>query len=263
MDRFSPLLPLVFGHRGASKHAPENTLAAFRLALESHADGIEFDLHLSRDGQVVVMHDGQVDRTTHGSGHLARLSLEEIQRLDAGSWFGPSFAHERVPTLEQVFREFGSQLLYDLEIKNFSAPTNGLERKVIALIRRFGLEKRVLISSFNPQAIRIFRRELPEAPAMLLLIGGWAGKAEFALVGRRASPDMIGFYYREWERQSLQVCDGRKIMVWGPETGPEVIQMAQRGVNGIIVDDPGMARLALTAGMGENDLRKDKNRFVG
>lgn len=260
MDRFSFLKPLVFGHRGASKHAPENTLGAFRLAMETGADGVEMDLQLSRDGQVVVMHDGRVDRTTNGSGRLSDLTLEEIRRLDAGSWFGPAFSAEKVPALEGVFQKLGNKPIYDLEIKNFRTPNNGLERKVIDLIRRFGLESRVMLSSFNPQSIRIFRRELPEAPAMLLLLGGLAGITEFQLIGRWASPELIGLNYQDLNGRSHPSCDGRRIMVWGPDNQPAVRRMLTRGVDGIIVDDPGMAHAVLADSFhGENRPEKDKN----
>lgn len=245
MNLFPFPKPLVLGHRGASKVAPENTITAFRLALESGADGIELDAHLTRDGSVVVIHDGQVGRTTNGRGRLADLTLAEIQRLDAGSWFGPAYSKEKVPSLAQVFQELGGSPVYDLEIKNLDAPGNGLERKVIALVRQFGLEKRVLISSFNPLAVRIFRRELPEAPAMLLLLGGAAGQAELNLIGRWASPEMIGLFHRDLSEGAIQRMGNRNVLVWGPSNSQEVRRAVESGAVGIIVDDPAMARKAL------------------
>jgi glycerophosphoryl diester phosphodiesterase len=235
----------VLGHRGASKHAPVNTVAAFRLALESGADGIELDANLTRDGDVVVMHDGQIGRTTNGCGRLADLTLAEIQRLDAGSWFGPTFSKEKAPSLAQVFQALGGRPVYDLEIKNLDAPGNGLERKVIALVRQFNLEKSVLISSFNPLAVRIFRRELPEAPAMLLLMGGAAGLTELNLIGRWASPGMIGLFHRDLSERLIHRIGSLNVLVWGPSNSQEVCLAVEYGAVGIIVDDPGMARKAL------------------
>jgi len=96
--------PLVIGHRGASAHAPENTLAAFKLAIDHRADAIEFDVSLSSDNQVMVIHDGSVNRTTNGKGKVAHLSLMgEMQKLDAGSKFSEKFAGEKIPTLINVF----------------------------------------------------------------------------------------------------------------------------------------------------------------
>lgn len=93
--------PLVVAHRGLLRHAPENTLASFRACLELRL-GFEFDVQATKDGQLVCIHDGTVDRTTNGTGRVADLTLAEIRRLDAGSWFDPRFAGERVPTMEEV-----------------------------------------------------------------------------------------------------------------------------------------------------------------
>ncbi|NMC78815.1 MAG: glycerophosphodiester phosphodiesterase, partial [Chloroflexi bacterium] len=94
-----PAHPMLFAHRGASADAPENTLAAFRLAVDENADGIELDAKLSADGQVVVIHDQSVDRTTDGHGRVGQLTLAQLKELDAGSSFSPGFAGERIPTL--------------------------------------------------------------------------------------------------------------------------------------------------------------------
>src|SRR6056297_841327 len=96
----------IWAHRGASAVAPENTLAAFTAALQAGADGIELDVHLTRDGVPVVMHDETVDRTTNGSGRIRDLSHAEIDDLDAGSWFGPRWRGEKIPTLEKVLVAF-------------------------------------------------------------------------------------------------------------------------------------------------------------
>ena len=184
--------PLVLGHRGASAHAPENTLAAFRLALEQGADGIELDARLTRDREVMVLHDAGVERVSGGAGQMSELTRAEIQRLDTGSRFGPAFSGERIPALEEVFTTFGDRPVYEIEIKNFSSPGDGLEGKVLGLILRFGLQQRVLITSFNPLAVRFFRRELPQAPAGLLLLAGWAGRLEETLLLGWTSGNLIG-----------------------------------------------------------------------
>src|SRR5512137_910870 len=89
--------PLILAHRGASRRAPENTMAAFRLAVQVGADGVELDVQLSRDGEVVVMHDGRVDRTSDGHGRVRDLTLAELRAFDAGRWVAPEFAGERIP----------------------------------------------------------------------------------------------------------------------------------------------------------------------
>src|SRR5512143_199880 len=103
--------PLILAHRGASRRAPENTMAAFRLAAELGADGVELDVQLSKDGEVVVMHDSRVDRTTDGHGRIRDLPLAELRALDAGGWYAPEFAGERIPTLAEVLHELGPRLV--------------------------------------------------------------------------------------------------------------------------------------------------------
>ncbi len=97
--------PILFAHRGACSHAPENTLASFRRALKDGAEAIELDVKLTSDGKVIVLHDQTVDRTTNGHGDVRTMSLAEVQQLDAGSCFSPEFTGEPIPTLEQVFSE--------------------------------------------------------------------------------------------------------------------------------------------------------------
>lgn len=148
--------PLVCGHRGASGHAPENTLVAFREALEAGADWIEFDVQLSADGEIIVLHDDTLQRTTdlQQARRPVEFSLAELKKLDAGSWFGPGFAGERIPTLDEVLEEFRGQLGLNIEIKSqmgFEAD-NGIEQKVAqALVRHnlFDIEQ-VIVSSFDP-----------------------------------------------------------------------------------------------------------------
>jgi len=109
--------PLNVGHRGAMASAPQNTLAAFRKAIEFGADGVELDVHLSKDGAVVVMHDFFVDRATDGTGRVAQKTLAELKALDAGIKFSPQFAGERVPTLSEVFDVLEGKLLVNVELK--------------------------------------------------------------------------------------------------------------------------------------------------
>jgi glycerophosphoryl diester phosphodiesterase len=145
---------IIIGHRGASGHAPEHTFASYDRALEIGVDYIEQDLQMTRDGVLVVMHDPTLDRTTSGSGAVIEYSLEDVQRLDAGSWFDAAFASERVPTLRQVFERYGMAANYYIETKNpDEAP--GMEEALLALIDEFGLRAgaverwQVLIQSFS------------------------------------------------------------------------------------------------------------------
>jgi glycerophosphoryl diester phosphodiesterase len=171
-----PLHLSLQAHRGAAGLAPENTLAAFRLALELGVDGTELDLQTSKDGLVVVIHDESVDRTTDGRGRIGDLTLEEIKRLDAGSKFAPAFRGERIPTLRELIdlvRASGNEnFRLNLEIK-FGDGREGepadLEERVLAVLRETGFQDRVITQSFfHPSAAKM-KRLAPAIPAGLLV----------------------------------------------------------------------------------------------
>jgi glycerophosphoryl diester phosphodiesterase len=162
-------------HRGAAGLAPENTLAAFRMAIELGADGAELDLQASKDGVVVVIHDDTVDRTTDGRGSIGDLTLAEIKRLDAGAKFASAFRNERIPTLRELIdlvKASGRERFrLNLEIK-FAEGREGqpadLEERVLAVLRETGFTDRVIVQSFyHPSAAKV-KRLVPTIPAGLL-----------------------------------------------------------------------------------------------
>lgn len=137
-----PARPLIVAHRGLLHHAPENTLAAFRACLELRL-GFEFDVERTQDGQLVCLHDDTVDRTTNGSGKVSELTLDELRRLDAGSWFAPQFAGERIPTVEEVlkllaeYRQHDVLVAVDLKAQDAAA-------EVVSLAEQQGVLHRLL-----------------------------------------------------------------------------------------------------------------------
>lgn len=148
---------LIVAHRGASRYAPENTLAAFRLALKQGTRAVECDVRLTKDDQLVVIHDATVDRTTDGSGLVSAMSLDAIRGLDAGRWFGAEFTGERVPLLEEVLRLVRGRALIQIEIKNDPTPTTGIGARVVDAIVGCGIEGDALVMSFDHEAVRIVR----------------------------------------------------------------------------------------------------------
>jgi glycerophosphoryl diester phosphodiesterase len=149
---------IIIGHRGASGHAPEHTFASYQRALEIGVDYLEQDLQMTSDGVLVVMHDPTLDRTTSCSGLVIEHSLEQVKACDAGSWFAPQFATERVPTLRELFERYGRNVNYYIETKNpEEAP--GMEEKLLELLDEFGLRARaasdwqVLIQSFSRDSL--------------------------------------------------------------------------------------------------------------
>lgn len=159
----------VVGHRGAAGHAPENTLAAFDLAFDQGAGGVELDIHLTRDGDLAVIHDFTLERTTNGQGPVAHKTMAELRALDAGSWYGPAFSGQGVPSLREVLalaKDRGGWV--NIELKAGGDLYPGIEEKTIALIHELGMGDRVVISSFDHYGILRCREIDPQiATAML------------------------------------------------------------------------------------------------
>lgn len=159
----------IVAHRGFSEIAPENTMAAFKKAQAAGADGIELDVQLTKDGEVVVIHDETVDRTTNGSGLIKEMTWAQVRKLDAGRWFSEAYAGETIPTLRQVLEWVaGTSLWVNIELKNNRFAYRGLEEKVVKEIERTGLERRVVLSSFNPLSLRHLAAYRPAMERALL-----------------------------------------------------------------------------------------------
>ena len=151
---------LVFGHRGFSQEYPENTIISFSKCAENPLiDAVELDVHLCKSGDVVVAHDFSLKRTAGIDCEIEDLTLDELKDIDVGSFKNPAFRGERVPLLRELFSAFGSRFYYDIELKVKAWDVNReLSRKVLAIIDEFGLRDRVLVSSFNPFALKAFNR---------------------------------------------------------------------------------------------------------
>lgn len=161
--------PVLIAHRGASAHAPENTMAAFNLAVSQGAPAIELDTQLSADGEVVIFHDTSLSRTTNGSGKTRQHTLEQLKLLNAGTAFGNAFPNTKIPTLEEVFSVISPKIFLNIELKNLDSPFDALPVRVAKLIHCHQAENRVLISSFNPLALSRLGKQLPSVPRGLLL----------------------------------------------------------------------------------------------
>lgn len=235
--------PLVIAHRGASFVAPENTLLAFRLAAELGADAIEIDAKLTADGHAVIHHDRTLDRTTDGSGPLSAITLEELQRLDAGSHLDRKFAGECIPTLRQVFQEIGDRLLMNIELTNYARPFNQLPEVVSRMIFEFDLMGRVLISSFNPIALIKMRRFAPEIPLGLLVMD--TEPVWLISFFRFVTPYQA--YHPSFPMVDIQLVQrehhlGHQVNVWTVNEKDQIRELVGMGVDGVITDVPDIAR---------------------
>lgn len=249
--------PLMIAHRGASGSAPENTLAAFAAAREAGADGIELDVTRCASGEVVVIHDDTVDRTTDGSGAVSAMPLQALRELDAGAWFGPQFAGERVPLLAEVLDATGASLRINIEIKACYTPGGGvealyqrnvsIEEEIAALVRERGLQETILISSFNLAVLRRMQAAAPELQRGLLFASraavplAWAWARRW--VGAHALHPSAGGLDAAWVSRARE--RGYRVNVWTVNDPQVMRRVMAAGVDGIITDYPARLRALL------------------
>ena len=196
-------LPYIQAHRGYSELYPENTLLAMSQAFDAGADQVEIDVALTKDGHLVVMHDQDVARTTNGRGIVSSLTLEEIIRLDAGSWKGEAFRGERVPTLAQAAEAAQGRGWLNIEIKSrgrTNLPLSAIATKLSQTLRSMNMHDKVIIASFDLQPLLEVRRHDPDLRLMLIdwdspdnggleaaissNLYGWTPKPELATLDR-------------------------------------------------------------------------------
>jgi glycerophosphoryl diester phosphodiesterase len=229
-------LPFLWAHRGASCSAPENTLAAFNAAVECGADGIELDIHLSRDGIPVVIHDETLDRTTDGYGPVAMRDLSQIRQLDAGSWFAREYLGEQIPTLESVLNVFGGHLRLNLEVKDAEAG-----KALLELLGRYPSAD-VVVSSFNYESLRALRDEDSTlALAVLFDSGNW--RRALRLAGNISA---CAFHPRadKVNRPMIAACQRASlpVFVWTVDNPHDAMNLVRSGVSGFFTNDPARLR---------------------
>ncbi len=240
--------PWVIAHRGASGTAPENTLAAFRRAVEQGAGFIETDLHLSRDGKIVTIHDDTLERTTNGRGEVKAHTLEELRALDAGAWFAPEFAGERIPTLDELLALAArADLSLYLEIKGGSA--YGIERALGGALRGRPEAMRVVVLSFEPHVLELVHQLDRLLMTGLLFDDNAAdvveratrvGARQLAPRGDRVSRDLV-------ERAHIA---GLQVVTWTINKPEQMRALAAAGVDGIMSDFPDRLAAVLKEGDG-------------
>lgn len=255
--------PAIIAHRGASAYAPENTLAAFKLALQQGADGIELDAKLSSDGHVVVIHDQTVDRTTPFHGKVGDFRLAELRKMDAGSHFDIAFKGEPIPTLEEVFKAVGQLTYTNVELTNYASPTDPLPEKVAELVRQFKLAHRVIFSSFSPIALLRIRRLVPEAPIGLLAPPGTKGGLARGWLGRLLKYHSLHPETADATASLVNRVHRRAgwVYVYTVNREDEMLRLFHLGVDGIFTDDPLLAQSALNefrrvAGRSHQEIRR-------
>lgn len=239
--------PLVFAHRGAKRVAPENTIPAFEAAIRLGADGIELDAQYSSDGKLVVFHDLALDKTSNGTGRVSAHTLEDLRTLDAGSHFSPEFAGTRIPTLDEALETAKGRLLVNIELKTIEVSQSGLGADVVAAVRRHGMTDSVVVSSFNPFALRRAKTAGPEIEHALLLASDLPGWTRWGLTLRHSRATSLhpgmsmvtSSYMAKAQRRGLPV------RVWTVNDEADMIRLASLGVDALITDVPDVALAAL------------------
>jgi len=237
--------PLLFAHRGCSSLAPENTLAAFRLARQVGAPGLELDVHLCASGELVVAHDDDLRRCAGDPRRIADLSLAEIRALDVGSWFDPAFAGEAPPTLAEVLEEFAGDLYVDIEMKSGKTSHDPLPEALAELLRGFGepVRRGVTVSSFNPLALRRFKALLPDIATAVIYCaspevpwylhrgqGRWIAGCDYLKpVHTRIHP---------WSAIIARTFGGRPLVPWTVDDPGAARELLHRGCTGIVTNRP-------------------------
>lgn len=236
--------PLIFAHRGACKVAPENTLPAFQAALALGADGVELDVQYSSDGKIVVMHNPTLEKTTNGAGRVTAHTFADLRTLDAGAHFAPKFAGTPIPSLDEVLDLARNKLLLNIELKALEAPTVNLGVDVVACVRAHDMADQVVISSFNPLALRRAKKAGPEIECALLTapdLPSWMRARLTHWFSRMDSihPEhpMVDAAYMAWARS-------RKLPVrpWTVNEAADMRRLIALGVDAIITDVPDVVR---------------------
>ncbi|MCD6576595.1 MAG: hypothetical protein J7K66_01110 [Anaerolineaceae bacterium] len=235
--------PVIFGHRGASKYAPENTIAAFELAIQQGADAFELDTMLSADGIPVVIHDQTVDRTTNGHGRVDQLSAEKLHILNAGSSFSNKFSNEKIPLLEEVLLKFKDRSLINVELKNYSQPFDRLPETVAEIVNKINMTDQLIFSSFIPWNLIKLRKLLPGAHVALLCLKGIRGYLPRSKAFSSVSPMYINPYFKDISKKFIekQHRTHRKVNTWVVNQPTDMIELINLGVDGIITNDPKLA----------------------
>jgi len=234
--------PIIFAHRGSSAHAPENTLAAFELAARQGAPAIEFDVKLTADRQVVIIHDQTLNRTTNGSGPVASLSLAAVRELDAGSWFSQAYHSEKIPLLSEVFEAVGKKVLINVELTNYATPFDGLVNEVAALVKKHGMQERVIFSSFLFTNLLAAKHLLPGVPCGQLIFegnSGWWQRLAAGFMSIEAEHPYITDVSAKLVKSAH--IRGRRVHVWTVNDPADMRRLKSLAVDGIFVDDPLLA----------------------
>lgn len=236
----------VYAHRGYSGKYPENTMLAFQKAAETGCYAVEMDVQLTKDGQVVIIHDETIDRVTDGSGYVRDYTLEELQKFNAAASWNGKHGFQKIPSFEEYCAWVKDvDLVTNIEVKSGVYYYEELEEKTLELIRKYGLEKKVMFSSFNHMSLALLRKLAPEIPCGALVERVGLGNA-----GYYCHKHDFAFYHPGWNiltEEDVQICKkhGVGINVWTINGMGELETLYDWGCEGVITNYPDVCQVWL------------------
>lgn len=234
-----------FAHRGFSGKYPENTMLAFKKAVELGVDGIELDVHLSKDHELVIIHDEAVDRTTDGTGLVADFTLEQLKALDASASYRGVYGKNEIPTLREYFELVkDTDIVTNIELKTGVNPYPGIEEKTLAMIDEYDLRDKIIISSFNHYSVMRFKALAPE------MICGFLEESwviDMADYGKKHGVECLHPIFNavtdEYAKKAHEA--GLLINTWTVNTKEDMLDMIHKGVNAVIGNNPDICKAVL------------------
>ncbi len=237
--------PLIWAHRGASGYMPENTILSFRKAIEQGADGIELDIQLTKDNEIVVCHDETIDRTSNGVGWLKDYTLEELKQFNFNRTH-PEVKHAEIPTMREVFELVkDTNLSINIELKTGIFDYEGIEEKIIAMTHEYEMDDRVIYSSFNHYSIKRIQELLPDAKTGFLCEDGPLNMAEYAKKNgvQAVHPWFVNLRYPDFVKECHE--NGLELNVWTVNDEEYLKKCVELGVHAVITNTPDYARLVI------------------
>lgn len=237
----------IFAHRGFSGYYPENTMLAFqKVAEETVADGIELDIQLTKDGEIVIMHDEMLDRTTNGSGWLKDHTLEELKMLSVGVNVKGFFPRQTIPTLREYFTWLKTtKLITNIELKTSYFEYEGIEEKLIAMVKEFGLEDQIWYSSFNHYTVARIKKLMPEAKCGLLTDTWLMNIGEYAASQGAASVNARTYFCAKEGVAADLHAQNIALQAWTPNDAEMMQELVDAGVDVLITNYPDIAAKVL------------------
>lgn len=231
------LRPMVIAHRGGKKWAPENTMSGFKQSIDVKADGIELDIHKCKSGELVVIHDETLDRTTNGTGLVKEKTWSELNKLSAGLWFDKKFESEKIPLLSEVLALVDGKLVLNIEIKNSPVAYEGIEDDLLKMLDAYKYPDKIIISSFDHAVLKNISSKTDKyklaflGDALVYDVGGYASK-----LGASAWHP----YHGELRMDNVEQAHKNNLMVnvWTVNETKDWNRMNTLKVDGIVTDDP-------------------------